>query len=98
MSRRHRTQPTVSLFPFLAVLICTMGSLIVLLVVVAQQARNTVAAPAVSAVPVATITPQPPPMRVSPPSPPPQVVDGAVSAQWLAAFRALVESPLTMLL
>lgn len=27
-----------------------------------------------------------------------QVVDGAVSAQWLAAFRGLVESPLTMLL
>ncbi|CAM9882471.1 unnamed protein product [Laminaria digitata] len=27
-----------------------------------------------------------------------RVVDGAVSAQWLAAFRGLVESPLTMLL
>lgn len=27
-----------------------------------------------------------------------QVVDGAVSAQWLAAFRGLVENPLTMLL
>ena len=29
----------VSLFPFLAVLICTMGALIVLLVMVVQQAR-----------------------------------------------------------
>lgn len=39
------------------------------------------------------------------PSPPPvtaptclQVVDGAVSAQWLAAYRELIENPLTMLL
>jgi Na+/alanine symporter len=29
----------VSLFPFLAVLVCTMGSLIILLVLVVQQAR-----------------------------------------------------------
>lgn len=34
---RHSTEP--SLFPFLAVLICTMGALVVLLVVVVQQAR-----------------------------------------------------------
>lgn len=39
--RRHiQKQPAVSLFPFLAVLICTMGALIVLLVVVVQQARK----------------------------------------------------------
>ena len=37
--RNHRQQTPVSLFPFLAVLICTMGSLIVLLVIVVQQAR-----------------------------------------------------------
>jgi len=38
--RRYRKQPVkVSLFPFLAVLICTMGTLIVLLVLVVQQAR-----------------------------------------------------------
>jgi hypothetical protein len=40
---RRRRAPTesasVSLFPFLAVLICTMGSLILLLVVIARQAR-----------------------------------------------------------
>ena len=42
MSRRAtgKTEVTVSLFPFLAVLICTMGSLIVLLVVVVQQAKS----------------------------------------------------------
>ena len=39
MSRRRRSSDAeITLFPFLAVLICTMGSLIVLLVVVVQQA------------------------------------------------------------
>ena len=37
--RRTDNSDAVTLFPFLAVLICTMGSLIVLLVVVVQQAR-----------------------------------------------------------
>ena len=38
--KRYRKQAiSVSLFPFLAVLVCTMGSLIVLLVLVVQQAR-----------------------------------------------------------
>jgi hypothetical protein len=41
MSRRGRGKPQngISLFPFLAVLICTMGALIVLLLLVVQQAR-----------------------------------------------------------
>jgi len=40
-TRAHRAQTAVkvSLFPFLAVLICTMGALILLLVVLARQAR-----------------------------------------------------------
>lgn len=37
--RRRRGNDGITLFPFLAVLICTMGSLIVLLVVVVQQAK-----------------------------------------------------------
>ncbi|MCA9214403.1 MAG: hypothetical protein KDB27_15130 [Planctomycetales bacterium] len=37
--RQLNSGDSVTLFPFLAVLICTMGSLIVLLVVVVQQAR-----------------------------------------------------------
>lgn len=37
---RARGGTSVSLFPFLAVLLCTMGSLIVVLVVIAQQARS----------------------------------------------------------
>jgi hypothetical protein len=40
MSKKVRRQPIgVALFPFLAVLICTMGALIVLLVLLVQQAR-----------------------------------------------------------
>ncbi len=41
MRRRRSRKPgiSLSLFPFLAVLICTMGSLIVLLVIMVQQAR-----------------------------------------------------------
>jgi len=36
--RRQNVQPGVSLFPFLAVLICTLGVLIVLLVLAAKSA------------------------------------------------------------
>ncbi len=46
MSRRSRqNDATVTLFPFLAVLICTMGSLIVLLVIVVQQAGTSPPSP-----------------------------------------------------
>ncbi len=38
--RSSTLQPTVSLFPFLAVLICTMGALIMLLVLFMEQARQ----------------------------------------------------------
>ncbi|MCA9171427.1 MAG: hypothetical protein KDB23_27345, partial [Planctomycetales bacterium] len=41
MKRIRSSGDEVTLFPFLAVLICTMGSLIVLLVVVVQQAKAT---------------------------------------------------------
>jgi len=37
--RRHRPGPAISLFPFLAVLICTMGALVPLLLAIARQAR-----------------------------------------------------------
>ncbi len=36
---RSRKSPTISLFPFLAVLICTMGALVPLLLAMARQAR-----------------------------------------------------------
>ena len=38
--RNHREQLTVSLFPFLAVLICTLGVLIILLVITVKSAEN----------------------------------------------------------
>lgn len=56
MSRAHarRQGAEISLFPFLAVLICTVGALIVLLVVLVQQARASAdAAPVPSEVPPA---------------------------------------------
>ena len=40
MSRRRATAAPVTLFPFLAVLMCTMGALIVLLVLVSAQVRE----------------------------------------------------------
>ncbi len=40
MARNRRNASAVSLFPFLAVLMCTMGALIVLLVVISQQIRD----------------------------------------------------------
>ncbi|GAB4149970.1 MAG: hypothetical protein Tsb009_24550 [Planctomycetaceae bacterium] len=40
MSRRHRTANSVSLFPFLAVLVCAMGALILLLIVTTRRIRS----------------------------------------------------------
>ena len=40
MSRRHRKGLSPSLFPFLAVLVCTLGTLILLLALVAQNATD----------------------------------------------------------
>ena len=37
--RKNRNQPSVSLFPFLAVLICTLGVLIVMLVLAVKSAE-----------------------------------------------------------
>ena len=40
MSRaRAQSGPTISLFPFLAVLLCTMGSLLVVLVIFSRSAK-----------------------------------------------------------
>ena len=60
MSRRAGRQSDVSvtLFPFLAVLICTMGSLIVLLVVVVQQASKAPAAAVAAAQPLPNEIPE----------------------------------------
>ena len=47
MSRRPRNNAvSVELFPFLAVLMCTMGALLLLLIVIARQARDIAARPA----------------------------------------------------
>ncbi|MGH7138809.1 MAG: hypothetical protein ACREHD_23935, partial [Pirellulales bacterium] len=48
-SASNQQSAGVSLFPFLAVLLCTMGALIVVLVVIARHAQMQVAAAAKSA-------------------------------------------------
>lgn len=48
MSRRPKNSQTVALFPFLAVLVCTMGSLIFLLLVTTRMIRERTTAPAAS--------------------------------------------------
>ena len=58
MSRRARHQTTVSLFPFLAVLLCAMGALLVLLVITTRQIRDDVIREA-SARPLETPKPEP---------------------------------------
>lgn len=51
--RNHSDDLGVSLFPFLAVLLCTMGALIVLLLVITDRARNTTDEPPAAAATVA---------------------------------------------
>ena len=52
LHNQHRRQregaPNISLFPFLAVLICTMGALVPLLFAITRQARLQAAQPLVS--------------------------------------------------
>ncbi|MBM4075896.1 MAG: hypothetical protein FJ267_09655, partial [Planctomycetes bacterium] len=61
MSRRGGNSPTVALFPFLAVLVCTMGSLIFLLLVTTRQIRDRALAQAEAdkpkAIPVIEVSP-----------------------------------------
>jgi hypothetical protein len=52
MSRRARQHMTVELFPFLAVLVCVMGSLIFLLLVMTKRLRASAVAKALAAVQV----------------------------------------------
>ncbi len=61
MSRRRRTarhHVSMDLFPFLAVLICTMGSLIALLVVMVQQARVRARSPTEQVPPTSAVAPK----------------------------------------
>ncbi|GAA4426498.1 hypothetical protein [Bremerella cremea] len=74
MSRRRSARHTVeiSLFPFLAVLICTMGALIVLFVVMVLQARTEAVAVELPALSVPAPVEEPEP-TVETPAPQPQV-------------------------
>ena len=70
---RRASGPTVTLFPFLTVLLCASGTLIVLLIALSQHVRDTpAAAPPVAAAPVPPSPPPPVPVAVEPPAPPPE--------------------------
>lgn len=77
MSRRPTSSQSVALFPFLAVLVCTMGSLIFLLLVttrmICDRAAQTAAATSSSQLPVLDVG-LPDPLSEAPP-PPPVVTD-----------------------
>ncbi|MBS0203636.1 MAG: hypothetical protein JSS49_12095 [Planctomycetes bacterium] len=67
MSRRPRSSQTVALFPFLAVLVCTMGSLIFLLLVTTRMIRDRATAQSVTEL---TSPPTLPVMSISTPARP----------------------------
>lgn len=79
MSRRPKSQSSISLFPFLAVLVCTMGALILLLIAMTQKMhRNAVARAAAEraaaaglSVPTDSAVPAPPPPLLLPDDLPP---------------------------
>lgn len=57
MSRRPTSAPTVELFPFLAVLVCTMGALILLLLAMTQKIRLQAIGKALASVQVVRVKP-----------------------------------------
>ncbi|PQO28226.1 TMF family protein [Blastopirellula marina] len=93
MNRRRPTRQSVeiSLFPFLAVLICTMGALIVLFVVMVLQARTD--AVAVELPPLSVPAPAEPEPPIETPAPEPQVD----YSEQMAELQALREKRLAQL-
>jgi len=73
MRRSAAQQASISLFPFLAVLICTMGALVLLLLGLTQSMRHRLSRPAVPPTNVATTPVESTPARVvAPPAPEPR--------------------------
>jgi hypothetical protein len=70
MSRTRGTAISVSLFPFLAVLICAMGALIFLLIVTTRRIRSDARAELLESKPVASIPAPLPPVDPIPQPPP----------------------------
>ena len=77
MSSRQKSSATVSLFPFLAVLVCAMGALILLLLAMTQKIRQqqvarelAVSARIAEAAAAEPVLPAVAPRRVLPPAPP----------------------------
>lgn len=81
MSRRASSENSVSLFPFLAVLVCTMGALIMLLLTMTHKIRQQAVAKelALRAAAVPAAEPEPKAETEPEPSPPPQEEPKAVA-------------------
>lgn len=94
MSRRHRANTTgVSLFPFLDVLVCTMGSLILLLLVATSRIRAAAVDKAKQAVMQQRLKSEKPPAAVPAPivvaTEPEPEIDPA--AEWKTRIEQLIE-------
>ncbi len=97
MSRPARSTNSVSLFPFLAVLVCAMGALIFLLLVTTHRIRKQAKAQAAQAVVVAQ-EPEPPPepkppvvIAVDPIEPEPQEPAVAPLPQWQPPEKIIID-------
>ncbi|QDT02473.1 hypothetical protein K227x_08500 [Rubripirellula lacrimiformis] len=88
MSRRKRASLSPSLFPFLAVLVCTLGTLILLLALVSQDATENAKIQAQSATPKPPVAQQPPqPQRLAAATASKLIAEEAFRVQQLVAFR-----------
>src|SRR5581483_852906 len=70
MARRGKSELSVQLFPFLAVLVCVMGSLIFLLLITSRKMRDVAIARAMADLQPAVSPPVPAPMEPADPEPP----------------------------
>lgn len=88
-TRQASSEPTVSLFPFLAVLVCAMGALILLLLAMTQKIRLQQMARELAMVQAPAPAPVKVPQRFVQPSPPPRVDEEyeAERARRRAAWR-----------
>ena len=98
MSRRLKSSPSVALFPFLAVLVCTMGALIFLLLVTTRMMRDRARQRAVAvhaAPPRLPLMSVPTPKPIIPPlpdlPPPPETPPGESRDEKIRAHALAVE-------
>lgn len=102
MASRRETAPSVALFPFLAVLVCAMGALILLLLVMTRRIRSqaelrlqeTALAPAAAPILPDPVVPEPPPaVLVAPPRPAERLPAPTDVSAWSTPAPPVLELP-----